>query len=206
MIFKIENEINVSIVGGFHTGKTNFFNLIFSDSFKDYAKTTLEIVGRRKKININKQQYTLNINDTPGYNNLNYKKELAIKYSDIVIFIYNTNLFKTFNDIKDLYRSINYIEEKYIGFINAYRSYLGNWENKFRYFAIIGNKFDKNYYNLKEEIEVKNFSNSIGAIFKILTLKEDNSFNINQLLEKLLLDFIKKKKFFLKRKEILNII
>ena len=120
-----ENEINISIVGGYYTGKTTFFDFIFERMIsKD--EETFGNHNQRKTIDIGKKQYMLNIIDTPGYDTQILDKEIAMKFSDIIIFIYDTQSFNTFYDIKELYDSINYPKNQII--LDYLHSAFSNWK------------------------------------------------------------------------------
>jgi len=93
------NEINISIVGGYYIGKTILFNKIFHRSLTN-DEITRNNYCEKKVIDIEGKKYKLNIYDTPGHKAFILEKEIAMKYSDIIIFIYKTNEFTTFDDIK----------------------------------------------------------------------------------------------------------
>ena len=190
MIIKEDkNEINISIVGDYYTGKTTIFNSIFGKNLEK-DETTISIERRKKVIEINEIKYTLNIYDTPGYDYKIYEKLIAIKYSDIIILVYNTNQFSTFEEIKYLFdddkQKDNY---QYQIWLNIYKEKIGDPENNNKVFGLIGNKFnDKDSLNDAQEDEIKKFSNSIDA----KTTKMYKGEFINEFLEELLVLYLHK--------------
>ena len=190
MIIKEDkNEINVSIVGDYYTGKTTIFNSIFGKNLEK-DETTISIERRKKVIEINEIKYTLNIYDTPGYDYKIYEKLIAIKYSDIIILVYNTNQFSTFEEIKYLFdddkQKGNY---QYQIWLNIYQEKIRGPENNNKVFGLLGNKFnDKDSFNDAQEEEIKKFSNSIDA----KTTKMYKGEFINEFLEELLVLYLHK--------------
>ena len=166
------NEINVSIIGGYCIGKTTLFNKIFNRSLTE-NKATCGTHREKKEIDIEGKKYILNIYDTPGYDNEILEKEIAMKYSDIIIFIYQTNQSSTFDDIKLLYETLNHPKNKKR--LEIFNSSLGKGEDIYKSFAIIGNIYNDynsyDYYNYEGDKQVKAFANSINAIYKNISFK-----------------------------------
>ena len=190
MIIKEDkNEINVSIVGGYYTGKTTIFNSIFGNNLEQ-DESTISFERRKKVIEINEKKYTLNIYDTPGYDCKIGEKLIAMKYSDIIILVYNTNQFSTFEEIKYLFddekQKDNY---QYKIWLKIYKEKIGDPENNNKVFGLLGNKFDdKDSLNDAQEEEIKKFSNSIDA----KTTKMYKGVFINEFLEELLVLYLYK--------------
>ena len=177
------NEINVSIVGGSYIGKTTLFNKIFNMSLTE-NKAAYYNFCKKKEIDIEGKKYILNIYDTPGYDSEILTKEIAMKYSDIIIFIYKTNQLNTFDYIKLLYETLNH--PKYNKILQYYNSSLGKGEDIYKSFAIIGNIYNDynsyDYYNYEDDEQIKAFANSINAKYIDISFENASYFEIEEIL------------------------
>ena len=190
-----KEEINVSIIGDYYSGKSKLFNLMFGLGL-DTDQMTLSIFQKKKLIEINGVKYKLNIYDTPGHVTKVYEKLLALKFSDIIIFIFRTGQFNTFEAIKlllngqcqnkaqkQIYESLSRIYEKDLD------------ESIYQCFGLIGNRYNNDdfFFNFTQENEVKEFANSINAIFKKMSLIDENSEDVNDFLKELVKLYINNK-------------
>jgi len=183
------NEINISIVGGYYIGKTILFNKIFHRNLTN-DEITRNNYCEKKVIDIEGKKYKLNIYDTPGHKAFILEKEIAMKYSDIIIFIYKTNEFTTFDDIKLLYETLNHPNPKYNKIYEFYHSSLGKGEDIYKSFAIIGNKYN-DYKNYEDDDQVKAFASSIKAKYINISFKDISYLEIEEILIQIVMEHLK---------------
>ena len=188
MIVKKQGEIDVSIIGDYYVGKTTIFKSIFGENLEE-DQGTIGIENRQKVIEINKMQYKLNIYDTPGYNIKTYEKLLAMEYSDIIIFVYNTEQFSTFEAIKDLFDDTLKEKYDYQIWLKGYKKVNGCPKNNNKVFGLLGNIYNnKDSFNDIQEDEIQKFSMSIDA----KRIKMYKGEFINEFLEEILKLYLNK--------------
>ena len=113
-----------------------------------------------------------------------------MKYSDIIILVYNTNQFSTFEEIKYLFDDDKQkADYQYQMWLKIYQEKIGDPENNNKVFVLLGNKFnDKDSLNDVQEEEIKKFSKSIDA----KTTKMFKGEFISEFLEELLVLYLYK--------------
>ena len=155
-----ESEINkdaikIILVGNAGVGKTAIINRYYKNTFSEKLEPTISMNFIEKKINIDGKDITLNIWDTAGQEKYRSCNKLFIKYSKIVIFVYDITSRKSFDELEYWYNTI--IDELV----------------QFPYFILAGNKMDKLNEEQVSEEEGKECAKKWDAYFSLLSAKED---------------------------------
>ena len=168
-----KNEYKAILLGESGTGKTSLINVSVGIKFQDGIASTLASSYVEKKFQKGKKEYILDLWDTNGQEKYRAMTKLFVKNSKIVIFVYST-------DSRDTFDTLNY-------WIDYAKGVLGN---NF-IIGIVGNKSDLYMKEKVKEIEGKNFADSVGAKFRLVSAKVDPQGFIDFLSE-LLDEFLQK--------------
>ena len=177
-------EVKAILLGDISVGKTSLINVSVGMEFDPSERTTITSTFVQKKIKIDSQEYCINLWDTAGQERLKSLTKLFFKGSQIVIFVYDITQKKSFIGLKKWVEDVeNIIENKYIC-------------------GIVGNKKDLYTQEEVNEKEVKDYADSKGMKFKLVSAKDD-PISFIEFLEELVNDgkniFETKKKIFIKK-------
>ena len=167
------NEIKTILVGMTGTGKTNIINALTGKPFNTtlFSTTTSSFVD--KIIEVNNKKYHVEIWDTAGQERYRSLTKMFINDSKIVIIVYDITDKKSFEEV-DFWA-------------NTVKEILGDAP----IFGLAGNKKDLFQYEQVDEEEGQKKAKEIGALFKLTSAK--TGFGINDFMQKLLEEYIKKK-------------
>ena len=164
-------EVKLIVVGETNVGKTSLIKQYIENIFSEEKTATVGYDTISKDLEIENRKLKLNIWDTCGQEQYRTINQMFVKNSKIALLVYDITKKETFNEIK-----------------NYWYNYIISSLGKNIIVGIAGNKCD-----LYEEEEVKTeegkeFSESINAIFKETTAKNNEA--ISQLIELLTKKYI----------------
>ena len=178
-----ENIISVKaiLIGDPFVGKTSLINVSVGMDFNPSERATISSTFVQKIINLNSQEYYINLWDTAGQEKLKALTKLFFKGSHIVIFVYDITDKKSFLGLQKWVVEVeNILENKYVC-------------------GIVGNKQDLYSQEEVKEEEAKEFAGSKGMKFKLVSAK-DNPKGFNDFLEELVRDGKNRNIYEIKRK------
>ena len=178
-----ENIISVKaiLIGDPFVGKTSLINVSVGMDFNPSERATISSTFVQKIINLNSQEYCINLWDTAGQEKLKALTKLFFKGSHIVIFVYDITDKKSFLGLQKWVVEVeNILENKYVC-------------------GIVGNKQDLYSQEEVKEEEAKEFAGSKGMKFKLVSAK-DNPKGFNDFLEELVRDGKNRNIYEIKRK------
>ena len=174
------NLIKLILVGDTGTGKTNLISVATGNEFNSGIFTTTSCSYIQKIIKINQKEYKVNLWDTIGQEKYRSLTKIFIKDSNIVIFTYDITK-------RDTFTSLPYWK-------NVIEEILGNDIT----FGVVGNKIDLYLEEKVKEQEGKKYADSIGALFK-LTSAKNNPKEFSNFIEILLDKYLKEHKIHPRR-------
>ena len=166
-----QETIKIILVGNSGVGKTSIINRYYLNEFLSYIDSTSTMNFIQKNVSIKGKNLLLNIWDTVGQEKYRSCNKLFVKNSNIVIFVYDITIKKSFTDLEFWY---NFISNE-----------IGND----LMLGLVGNKFD--LVN-KEEISAdkgKEQAEKWGAYFSLLSAKEDKE-GIDRYFEELIARYL----------------
>ena len=166
------NAIKLILVGDTGTGKTNLISVASGLEFNPGVLTTTSCSYIQKIVKKNKKEYKINLWDTIGQEKYRSLTKIFVKDSNIVIFVYDITKRKTFESLK-YWKSV--IDE-----------ILGNDIT----LGVVGNKIDLYLDEEVKENEGQEYSDSIGAKFR-LTSAKNNPHEFSQFIEEMLEEYLK---------------
>ena len=177
-------EVKAILLGDVSVGKTSLINVSVGMPFNPSEKATISSSFVEKKIKICSQEYNINLWDTAGNERFRSLTNIFYKGSQIVIFVYDISQKQSFIGLKKWVEDVeNIIDNKYIC-------------------GIVGNKQDLYSQEEVKEEEVKEYADSKGMKYKLVSAK-GNPKGFNDFLEELVVDgkncFKSKKKIPLKK-------
>ena len=172
---EMPNLIKLILVGDTGTGKTNLISVATGNEFNSGIFTTTSCSYIQKIIKRNQKEYKVNLWDTIGQEKYRSLTKIFIKDSNIVIFTYDITKRDTFTSLP-YWKSV--IEE-----------ILGNDIT----IGVVGNKIDLYLEETVKEKEGKEYADSIGALFK-LTSAKNNPKEFSNFIELLLDKYLKEHK------------
>ena len=177
MINKNKNleTIKIILVGNSGVGKTAIINRYYNNSFANEMISTISMNFIDRKIKIDEKYYILNIWDTVGQELYRSCNKLFLKNSNIVIFVYDITLIKSFKDLDYWYETV----ENELG------------QNP--YLALVGNKYDLIEQEKITEEEGKELAERWSAYFSLLSAKSDKA-GIDNFFFNIVNEFLKDKK------------
>ena len=148
------------LLGESGVGKTSLINITGGGKFNENEAPSISSNFIKKYIEIDSKKYLINIWDTAGQEKYKHLAKLFFHGSDIVILVYDITSKESFNNIEYWFKETKeHINNKFI-------------------YGIVGNK--KDLY-LKEEVtekEGREYAESKGVKFALVSAKEDpKSFN-----------------------------
>ena len=174
------NLIKLILVGDTGTGKTNLISVATGNEFNSGIFTTTSCSYIQKIIKINQKEYKVNLWDTIGQEKYRSLTKIFIKDSNIVIFTYDITK-------RDTFTSLPYWK-------NVIEEILGNDIT----LGVVGNKIDLYLEEKVKEQEGKKYADSIGALFK-LTSAKNNPKEFSNFIEILLDKYLKEHKIHPRR-------
>ena len=149
------DEIKAILVGKSGVGKTNLINTCVGDKFDPSSASTMAMSLRQKKFVINNKAYIVNLWDTIGQESYLSMNKIFFKGSEIVIFVFDITK-------KDSFEELDF-------WIGNVVEILGTD------FAcgIVGNKNDLFLDAEVTEEEVKEYADSKGIKYKLVSAKTD---------------------------------
>ena len=174
------NLIKLILVGDTGTGKTNLISVATGNEFNSGIFTTTSCSYIQKIIKINQKEYKVNLWDTIGQEKYRSLTKIFIKDSNIVIFTYDITK-------RDTFTSLPYWK-------NVIEEILGNDIT----LGVVGNKIDLYLEEKVKEQEGKKYADSIGALFK-LTSAKNNPKEFSDFIEILLDKYLKEHKLHPRR-------
>ena len=162
-------EAKAILIGEAGVGKTNLIKVSVGKKFENISRTTSSSNYVRKNYEIDGIKYIVNLWDTAGQERLKSMTKLFFKGSDIVIYVYDITSEQSFISLKNwIDETSNLLENKYVA-------------------GIVGNKIDLFLEEKVKENYARNYAESKGMKFQLVSAKTDpKSFII--FLEELLKD------------------
>ena len=166
-------EIKMILLGESGVGKTSIIKRYLNDTFDPSAETTLSMSYVAKTITINNNKLTLNIWETIGQEKYRSISKLFLNETKIVILVYSIVSKQTFKELDYWY--------------GLYKELLGEET----VLGVAGNKMDLFLEQDVPDETAKEFAESRGAIFSLLSAK-DNKNSIDSFIEKLVNAYLEK--------------
>ena len=177
-----DNEIKVILVGETATGKTSLINTSIGLEFKQRLESTQSSSIIQKKIVIGDKTYAINLWDTIGQEEFRSLTGIFMKYSKIVIFVYDITRLDTFNQIVEFW----YDNAKEVLGDEPIMGIVGNKEDLYLDSKVSDNiveEFIKNKdmpFQLTSAKTPKNFNNFLELLVKKYIEKHGNIKNENR--------------------------
>ena len=160
MNYNFEEEISIKLIllGQAAVGKTSIINRYVADTFESEVISSSSMTYTQKRIIINKQKILLNIWDTVGQEKFKSLSKLFFNDTKIVILVYSiTN--------KDTFKNLDY-------WLKTFQETIGDDV----VLGVAGNKSDLFLQQEVEEEEGAKYAEKIGAIFSLISAKENKLF------------------------------
>ena len=183
---KEEKELKIIVLGECGVGKTNIITRYFKDKFNEDSITTTCTSYIMKIIKRDKATYRLNIWDTAGQEKFRCITRNFLQDANIVLLVYSIIDKKSFENLEYWYKTVMDICDSNVAI------------------AIIGNKSDLFMEQEVTEVEGKQFADEKGAIFRLVSAKNDKQGIVN-LFDEALDKYIEKNKNNSNRKRKNNI-
>ncbi len=164
-------DIKVLIIGETNVGKTSLIKQYIDNTFSEEKIATVGYDTITKEIAIEDRKIKLNIWDTCGQEQYRTINQMFVKNSKIALLVYDITQKDTFNELK-----------------NYWYTYITTSLGKNIIIGIAGNKCDLYEDEQVKTEEGKEYAESIGAIFKETTAKNNEA--ISQLIELLTKKYI----------------
>ena len=169
-----ENELKIILLGECGVGKTNIILRYIKNKFDDNADSTTGSIYTMKEINKDNINYKLNIWDTAGQEKYHSVTKMSLQEANIIILVYSI------------------IDEHSFAGLNFWYKTAIDICGKNTTIAVVGNKIDLFLEAAVDEEKAKNYAQSIKAIFKLVSAKEDKN-GIDELFDQVLDEYIKRK-------------
>ena len=166
-------ELKMILLGESGVGKTSIIKRYLNDFFDKNESSTLSMSYVGKTVEINNQKIILNIWDTIGQEKYRSISKLFLNETKIVILVYSITSKTSFNELEYWY--------------NLYKEVLGEET----ILGIAGNKVDLYLDQEISDDEGKQYADKCGAIFALLSAKENKN-TIYSLIDELVKAYINK--------------
>lgn len=165
-------KVKVILVGEIQVGKTNIITRYVNDAFKTDNLTTSSPSLFPKYINIEDENYKINLWDTAGQEIYHSLTKIFLQNVHIAILVYAINDRKSFEKLNFWYNTVKECSEVVC-------------------FCLCANKSDLIDESVVEHEEGKKYAESIGANFYITSAKDLNDKNINLMFEEIITNYVK---------------
>ena len=171
-----ENKMRIKLIllGDIGVGKTSIIQRYHKDIFNVNNESTFETNFIEKELKLREKEIIIELWDTVSQELYRSMNKIFIKYSKIVILVYDVTSKKSFESLRFWYDFIN----KEIGS----KAILG----------LVGNKkdliIDDNYNEEISSLEGEEYASKIGATFALISAKE-SSIEIKELINKLIIKY-----------------
>lgn len=162
---KFEHPIKIILLGNTQVGKSSIIERIYTNRFFDTTFSTIGSNFIEKSININGENIKINLWDTAGQEKFRALSKIFVKNSKIVILVY---------DITS--------KESFIG-LNFWREFITNELGQKVVLGLAGNKSDLFENEEVSRKEGEECAKKWGAIFSLLSAKEDKEGIDNYIIE-----------------------
>ena len=166
-------EIKMILLGESGVGKTSIIKRYLDDQFDKNETSTLSMSYVGKTIQIDNEEIRLNIWDTIGQEKYRSISKLFLNETKIVILVYSI-------DNGESFKELNY-------WYDLYKEFLGEET----ILGIAGNKMDLYLNQEVDEEKAKEYAESRGSIFSLVSAK-DNKESIDNFLTKLVKAYLNK--------------
>ena len=172
-----DGNIKIILIGNSGVGKTAIINRFYLDKFNKDLESTISSSFIVKSIDLDGKKLLLNIWDTAGQEKFRSLNRLFIKNSNIIIFVYDVTVRKSFEQLNFWYELVtDDINEGVV-------------------LGLAGNKVDKTQEDgIEEEVskeEGKKLAEKWGAQFSLISAKMDK-LGIDNFFIKLVNNYIEK--------------
>ena len=169
----LEEEEIKTILLGYSPGKASLINVSLGEKFNENTFTTSSTSFVDKYIIIGNKRYKLQLWDTISQEIFHSLTKIFVKDSKIVILVYDITRRSSFEDI--------------VYWSNTFHDILKDKP----IIGVVGNKKDLFMNEEVSEEEARNFAKEIGALFTLVSAKEDPH-DFNSFLEDLLIEYLNK--------------
>ena len=166
-------ELKMILLGESGVGKTSIIKRYLNDFFDKNESSTLSMSYVGKTVEINNQKIILNIWDTIGQEKYRSISKLFLNETKIVILVYSITSKTSFNELEYWY--------------NLYKEVLGEET----ILGIAGNKVDLYLDQEISDDEGKQYADKCGAIFALLSAKENKN-TIDSFIDELVKAYLNK--------------
>ena len=148
-------EIKAILLGNVGVGKTNLINVSIGLPFNKNEKSTISNTFVTKPIKIENQELNIDLWDTAGQDKYHNITKIFFKGSQIVIFVYDITSSQSFQDLqKWINLTVDTVDGTYVC-------------------GIVGNKNDLYLKGQVDEAEARQFAQSKGYKFKLVSALND---------------------------------
>ena len=176
------NKVKVILLGESGVGKTSLIKVSMGNVFNESEEITIVNSFVEKKVDIDNQQYKMQLWDTIGQEQYRHLTKLFFNDSRIVILVYDKSSKESFEKLNDWYEEVKKVlkDDEII-------------------LAVVGNKEDLDDEDV-DEMKVREFAKNINAKFKMVSAKV-NGERFSDFLKELLIDYINKSGGSIKKTE-----
>ena len=161
-------EIKAILLGNVGVGKTNLINVSIGLPFNKNEKSTISNTFVTKTVKIEKQEFNIDLWDTAGQERYHNITKIFFKGSQIVIFVYDITSSQSFEDLqKWINLTVDTVDGTYVC-------------------GIVGNKNDLYLKGQVEEAKAREFAQSKGYKFKLVS-----AFNDPKSFEDIMMELVK---------------
>ena len=148
-------EIKAILLGNVGVGKTNLINVSIGLPFNKNEKSTISNTFVTKTVTIEKKEFNIDLWDTAGQEKYHNITKIFFKGSQIVIFVYDITSSQSFQDLqKWINLTVDTVDGTYVC-------------------GIVGNKNDLYLKGEVEEAKAREFAQSKGYKFKLVSALND---------------------------------
>ena len=174
---KIDNssslDIKMILLGNSGVGKTSIIGRYVDNSFSNDELSSSSMTYVQKKVKIDNQEIDLSIWDTVGQEKYRSLTKLFFKDTKIVILVYAINKADSFDGLEY--------------WLNLYKESIGDEA----ILGVVGNKSDLFLEQEVDEEKGRNYAESNGAFFSLISAKE-NKIQLDEYINKLVKEYLSK--------------